>query len=140
MPDVTNRAKWLLIALCGWTVFVWGNRISNAWSSTTESTSAKVVSTALAATFLVFAAGGVLVLVRAWRRPVTAGMQRFLVLFAGWTTLVWCVRIVGILADDHGAAFKVVHVVLGLISIALALGVVRAVRRASAPAAISTPV
>jgi hypothetical protein len=139
VPDVTNRAKWLVIALCVWTVFVWGNRISNAWSSTTESTSAKVVSTMLAVSFLALAVGGAVVLVRNWTGPIAAGAQRFLVIFAGWTVVVWCVRIVGILADDHGAAFKAVHVALGLISIGLSVGVVRAVRRTTAPA-ISTAV
>lgn len=138
MPSVTTRAKWLLIALCGWTVFVWGNRISNAWSSTTEPTSAKVVSTLLAASFLALAVGGAVVLVRSWTRPVSAAAQRFLVVFAGWTVVVWCVRIVGILGDDHGAAFKTVHVVLGLISIGLAVGLVRVVRRTPAPAVSTT--
>ena len=42
---MSNRSKWLVAALCGWTFFVWGTRISNAWSSTTESTSAKVSGT-----------------------------------------------------------------------------------------------
>lgn len=126
MPGVTTRLKWLVGALCAWTVFIWGNRISNAWSSTTESTSAKVGSTVLAASFLVFAAGGVVVLVRAWRRPLGVAARRFLVAFAAWTVLVWCVRIVGIALADHDVAFKVVHAVLGLVSIGLAVAVVRA--------------
>jgi hypothetical protein len=127
--DVSNRSKWLVTALCGWTVFVWGNRISNAWSSTTESNSAKVTSTILAASFLLLAIGGIVVLVRSWAAPLSEGARNLLLVFAGWTVLVWCVRIVAILLADHAVGFKVVHAVLGLISIALALSVARAVRR-----------
>ena len=129
MLPVSNRSKWLVIALCGWTFFVWGNRISNAWSSTTESTSAKVSSTVLAASFLVFAVGGIVILVRSWTVPLTNWATNFLLGFAGWTVLVWCVRIVAIVLADHELGFKVVHAVLGLISIGLAVGVARAVRR-----------
>jgi hypothetical protein len=125
---VSTRSKTLLIALCAWTVFVWGNRIANAWSSTTETTSAKVISTLLAASFLALAAGGVVVLARSWARPVTQAARNFLTAFAAWTVAVWCVRIVGIGLADHGAGFKVVHVVLGLISMGLAVAVVRSVR------------
>lgn len=124
-----NRFRGLLGALCAWTVFVWGNRISNAWSSTTEATSGKVVSTALAASFLVFAGGGIVVLVRSWSAGLTRSSRTFLVAFAGWTIAVWCVRIVTIAVADHGVAFKVVHALLGLISIGLAVGVARAARR-----------
>jgi hypothetical protein len=127
--DVSSRAKWLVGALCAWTVFVWGNRIANAWSSTTETTSAKAISTVLAVSFLAFAVGGAVVLARSWACPLTRNAQRFLTAFAVWTVAVWCVRIVGIGLDDHGAGFKIVHVVLGLVSIALAVGVVRSVRR-----------
>jgi hypothetical protein len=131
---VSNLSKWLVTALCAWTVFVWGNRISNAWSSTTESTSAKAISTVLAASFLVLAVGGVVILARSWAAPLTNLAKNFLLVFAGWTVLVWCIRIVGIVLADHEVGFKVVHTMLGLISIALAVGVARAVRRTPAEA------
>jgi hypothetical protein len=118
-------------------VFVWGNRLSNAWSSTTESSSAKAISTVLAASFIVFALAGVALLMRSWSTGLTRSAGMFLVAFAGWTIVVWCVRIVAIAVGDHGAAFKIVHVLLGLISIGLAIGVARAVRRAPVDA-IST--
>jgi hypothetical protein len=121
----------LLGALGVWTVFVWGNRLSNAWSSTTESTGAKVVSTVLAVSFLAFALGALVVLVRWWSSPPPAGVATFVAAFAGWTLVVWVVRMVAIAVGDHGAAFKIVHVALGLVSIALAVGATRAVRSAA---------
>jgi hypothetical protein len=125
---VPTASRWLLALFTAWTVFVWGNRISNAWSSAGESTSTKVVSTVLAGSFLLLASGGIVVLVRSWRSPIGDGAVRFLVVFAGWTTLVWSVRIVLIVAADHSVGFKVVHAALGLISIALAVGVARGAR------------
>jgi hypothetical protein len=130
---VTSRCRWLLAALSAWTIFVWGNRLSNAWSSTTESTGAKVVSTVLATSFLLLAAGTVVVLVKWWTTAPPAGVATFVTAFAGWTTAVWVVRIVAIGVGDHGAGFKVVHVALGLVSIALSIGAARAVRSASNP-------
>jgi hypothetical protein len=145
VPSVTTRLKWLVGAFIAWTVFIWGNRISNAWSSATESTSAKVVSTLLAASFLAFALGAAVVLWRAWRRPLTDGARRFLAAFAGWTVLVWGVRIVGMALADHDLAFKVVHAVLGLVSIGLAVALVRSLRTTTTahsfgePGRVSTP-
>jgi hypothetical protein len=130
---VTSRSRWLLGALAAWTAFVWGNRISNAWSSPTESMGAKVVSTVLATSFLLFALGVVVVLVRCWSSSPPSGVVTFVTVFAGWTTAVWLVRMIAIAVGDHGTAFKVVHVALGLISIALAIGAARAVRSSARP-------
>ena len=47
--------------------------------------------------------------------------------------LVWVVRDAGILLADHEAAFKVVHTVLAVVSIALAALAWREARRAAAP-------
>ncbi|HVM03919.1 MAG TPA: hypothetical protein VM242_02000 [Acidimicrobiales bacterium] len=42
--------------------------------------------------------------------------------FAGWTVFVWGNRIWNILRDgEHGAAFKVVHLALALVSVAFAV-------------------
>ena len=57
--------------------------------------------------------------------PLTVGAARFLQVFCGVTVVVWVVRAVQIIASDHDVPFKVVHVVLGVISIALAAGVWR---------------
>jgi len=125
---MVGRTRWLLGALCAWTVFLWGNRISNAWSSSTESSSAKVVSTALAASFLAFAVGGVVVLVRSWRSPGADVPNGFLAAFAGWTVAVWAIRVVSIALGDHSVGFTMVHAVLGLVSIGLAVALARSAR------------
>jgi hypothetical protein len=136
----TPGARAALGALCAWTVFLWGNRISNAWSSTTESTSAKVISTILAVSFLVFALGGVVALVRAWRTPSASVPRTFLLAFAGWTVVVWVVRIGAILLADHSIPFKAVHAVLGVVSIVLAIVVARSVRSVGRPAGTTAAV
>jgi hypothetical protein len=125
---VTPVLRWSLAGLCAWTLFLWANRISNAWTSTSESTGAKVTSTVLAVVFVTFAVTGVVVLVRSWRRPDAAVPARFLLAFSAWTIGVWAVRLVGIVAGGHSVGFVVVHAVLGLVSMALAVVVARAAR------------
>lgn len=112
--------RWPLLALVAWSVFVWGNRISNTWRSTTETTGAKVTSTALALSFLLFAAAVLVIAIRAWRRPLDRIEAGVVVAFAGWTVAVWIVRMVGIVLADHVVGFKVVHTMLGVVSIVLA--------------------
>lgn len=52
--------------------------------------------------------------------------------FAAWTVWVWATRIWNVLGDDdRGVGFKLVHVGLALVSVALAVvtwGIVRRVR------------
>jgi succinate-acetate transporter protein len=73
----------------------------------------------------------------AHRTSVLAMTRRaaaFLYLFAGWTVFVWVVFIKNILpAHQFSTGFKVVHISLAIISLALAAGafaVVRGVRHA----------
>jgi hypothetical protein len=118
------RRRWALLAVfVAWTTYVWVTRITNTWGSDIETTGAKVFSTVLSGVMLALAVGGVVVLVRTWKRPLTVGAARFLQVYCGVTVVVWVVRAVQIIASDHTVAFKVVHVVLGVISIALAAGV-----------------
>ncbi len=120
------RRRWALLAVfVAWTTYVWVTRITNTWGSDIETTGAKVFSTVLSGVMLAFAVGGVVVLVQTWKRPLTVGAARFLQVFCGVTVVVWLVRAVQIIASDHDVPFKVVHVVLGVISIALAAGVWR---------------
>ena len=59
--------------------------------------------------------------------------------FAVWTLYVWVTRLYNIYKDDHDAAFKAVHTVLAVISIAFAVAcwiVVRRVRAKRAATAI----
>jgi hypothetical protein len=128
-----SRRAWAgLAAFVGWTAFIWLNRLANAWSSDTEGTADKVVSTALAVAFLAFAAYGVAVLVRTWRGPLSARAARVLQVYVGATVVVWLVRIVQISAADHEVGFKVVHAALGIVAIALGVGVWRTAEAALA--------
>ena len=120
------RRRWVLLAVfVVWTAYVWVTRIANAWGSGTETTGGKVVSTVLSGVMLALAAGSVVVLAQTWRRPLTVAAARFLQVFCGVTVVVWVVRAAQIVASDHDVPFKAVHVVLGVISIALAVGVWR---------------
>lgn len=139
---MTLRSRILLIAFVVWTAFVWVNRISNTLRSTTESAGAKTFSTILSAVILVLALGVVIVLVRSWSAGVDASGGRVLAVAAAFTVLVWLVRVPQILIADHAVGFKVVHVMLGLISVVLAaftwqIGMV-AVRSAGAARAIES--
>ena len=111
---------WPLLALVVWSAYVWSTRIRNAAGDATLSSGGKAFSIALSTTFIGFAVAGVVVLVRAWSRSLTSTESLVLKAFAGWTVLVWLVRVPMIVADGHSVPFKVVHAVLGLISIALA--------------------
>ncbi|HYF47426.1 MAG TPA: hypothetical protein VD926_14525, partial [Acidimicrobiales bacterium] len=81
---------------------------------------------ALAVAFTVV---GVALLAVAWRaRGRTLAASEVLVVraAAAWTVGVWIVRGVQIALADHEAAFVVVHLVLAVVSIALALATVHA--------------
>jgi len=117
---MTLRSRVALIAFVLWTMFVWANRISNTLRSTSESSMAKGVSVTLSVIMLALAVGVVVVLVGSWSSTVTSGGGKVLVVAAGVTALVWMVRVPQILFANHDAAFKMVHVMLGLISVVLA--------------------
>jgi hypothetical protein len=110
-----------------WTGVVWTTRIGNIWGDDALSDGEKWGRTGLALSFTVLAVVAGLALVRraAWLRPSVVAL-------AGWTTVVWVVRAAGIATGGHDAAFIAVHVVLAVVSIALAVLAWRAVT-ASAP-------
>ena len=122
--NATGRA--ILIAFVAWTAFVWISRISNTLRSTTESSGGKVFSTVLSVIMLALALAVAIVLVQGWTAAMAPASLRILQIAAIVTIVVWAVRVPQIvfLDDDptHGAGFKIVHAVLGVISIALALG------------------
>jgi len=122
---VTRRRWFGLLAFMVWTVFIWLNRLFNAWTSDTESSSAKALSTVLAVVLSGLAAASVVVLVRTWHSPLRVGAARMLQAFVVVTVAVWAVRVPLILLGDRGVPFKVVHAGLGLVAVALAVGVWR---------------
>ena len=97
-------------ALAGWTTFVWGTRVRNIVRDGGGSLSLLV-----AVAMVVLAAAVAVSLVR-------GGTPRWAVpALAAATVAAWAVRAPVILFGDHGAAFKVVHVGLALVSVALAV-------------------
>jgi hypothetical protein len=111
---------WPLIAVVVWTLYVWSTRIRNAAGDAALSSGSKAFSIGLSVTFVAFAVAGVVVLVRSWSRPRTHAENLLLRVFAGWTVVVWVVRVPMILVADHVVGFKIVHATLGLISVGLA--------------------
>ncbi|MBJ7307907.1 MAG: hypothetical protein JHC63_08585 [Acidimicrobiia bacterium] len=116
------RSRIVLLAFGLWTVFVWGNRISNTLRSE-ESASSKTFSAVLSVILLAFAVAVILVVVKAWKSQIPANGAKVLMVAAALTVVVWLVRVPMILMADHGdkdPGFKIVHVGLGAVSVVLA--------------------
>ena len=114
------------IALAVWSLLVWTTRIRNIWTDDALSTGEQWGRTALALSFtgLALAVGHAVYHRSPWLRSVVLAL-------AGWTVAVWVVRSVGIATADHEGAFIAVHLVLAVISIALAALATREVSRRS---------
>jgi hypothetical protein len=126
------RARPAVVVLVVWTLFVWSTRFGTIWSDEDLSTAGKLGRTALALSFTLLA---VAVAAAAWRAgPAT--LRSAVLALAGWTTMVWAVRSVGIVAGDHDLGFKVVHVVLAVVSVLLAAWAARSVSRTTQPEAM----
>jgi hypothetical protein len=133
--SVEPLRRWAL-ALSAWSVFVWANRLNNLRTDDVGSAAERGLSYAMSVVSLLLAAVAVAFVVRAWRRgwPEPRGAERHVLLgFAGWTVLVWSARVVDIVADWRSVGFVAVHVVLGMVSIGLAVQVWRALRPARLP-------
>jgi hypothetical protein len=111
----------VVAAAVAWTGFVWIGRIRNALADDELRGAALAGVVALSATFLVLAASALVLLVRWARGRAPTRADRAVVLAnLVWAAGVWAVRIVDIaLLDDHDAAFVVVHVALGVVSVLL---------------------
>lgn len=103
------------VALVAWTLLVWTTRIGNIWNDADLTDAEKWGRTGLALSFTVLAA---LVAVALWKRLDWQGVA--VKGLAGWTIGVWITRSFGIATGDHPGAFIAVHLVLAVISIALA--------------------
>jgi hypothetical protein len=106
--------------------------------STTESTGAKVTSTGLAIVFLTFAAATAWIVWRTRTMALSRPMAMVLGAFAVWTVGVWSVRVAFMFFADHPVGFKVVHALLGLVSVALAVPAWRAGSRRWSPEAVAS--
>jgi hypothetical protein len=123
------RTRWPVALFVPWSVFVWVTRIVNALE---DDTANKPLAVALALTVLAPAVLTGVVLVQARERPLAGAEVRLWRAFAGWSSLVWLVRGAEIAVSDRNLDFKIVHVALGAVSIALAAATVGVTRREAA--------
>jgi hypothetical protein len=120
------RTRWPAVLFVPWSLYVWVTRVVNAFGD--DDPAGRPLAVVLALSFVVPTIAVGIVLIRARRRPLTTGESRLWLALAAWTVAVWLVRGAQISMADHGMAFKVVHVAVGLGSIALAAGLARATR------------
>jgi hypothetical protein len=117
----TARTWYPVLALAGWTGFVWLVRIKNALGDDALTGGGRAIALLIAVAFLALA--GVVVWAHAtlqpWARRAAAG-------FAVASGVYWVIRMLAILGRDHSAGFKVVHAVLAAVFVGLAAWVVRA--------------
>ena len=120
------------VALAGWTLFVWGNRIRNIvrdegwvthWRMAVAVAFVVIALCLLAASLLaaVFSKG-----VAGRRVDVVRPLGSALAVVG---SIWWVVRDLGILFADHSVAFKVVHTALAVITVALSVWVFRPGKR-----------
>jgi len=116
------RCKPLAVAVFAlWTLLVWANRINNIVSR--DGGDGVDLARAIA-----FVAIGVVVAVVAVR-PMAPAIAHRVVSVGAWASIaLWATRIVTIPLGDHDIPFVVVHVVLAVISIALAVWAMRSTR------------
>lgn len=118
-----SSARLPLLAFFLWTLFVWGGRIRNALGDDALTGTGRAGTLLLAASFVVPAVLlGAGWLVSRGARPQGELLVRGTVALAAWTVAVWVVRGGDILlGGDHEVGFVVVHLVLAIVSSALAV-------------------
>ena len=95
------RRRWPVALFAVWSAYVWVTRIANAWAaSSTETATAKSISTVTAVGLLALALGTAVVLVQARRRVFRDWEITLLRTFAGLTVVVWALRVPIIVADS----------------------------------------
>jgi hypothetical protein len=118
-------ALWAVGAFVAWTLFVWIGRIRNALTDPDLTGTDRLGPLVLSTVFVVGAIvlGAVLYRDHVTATPASARLLRSVArVVGGYTIAVWIVRAGDIaLGGDHDAAFVAVHVVLAVVSTALAL-------------------
>ncbi len=111
-----------IIALVGWTLFVWGGRVRNIIADDQLAGSEYLWRLCLAVGLVALAlAAAIPLAVRSlarFQRPSALALATI-------GSLVWLARGVDILLGDHETAFIVVHLVLAAVTLALSAWVVR---------------
>lgn len=114
-PLATFRTAVVASAL--WTLFVWGTRVRNVGNDHTLGGGEKAFAYLVCAVFIGAAIAMLVLVVR--RQPHQ--LRVLLPVFAIATVAWWAVRSVFIVVHHHSWAFRVVHIVLGIISSVLAV-------------------
>jgi len=107
----------LVVASALWTLFVWGTRVRNIGNDDTLGGGEKAFAFVVCVVFIGAAIAMLAMLVTRQSARLRALLPVFAVATVGW----WVVRSVLIVAHDHSMAFRVVHIVLGIISSVLAV-------------------
>jgi fructose-specific phosphotransferase system IIC component len=114
-PSTTRRTAVVATAL--WTLFVWGTRVRNLGKDHTLGGGEKTFAFAVSAAFIAAAVVLLLLALRRRSEELRAVLPVFAIATVGW----WAVRSVFILVHHHSWAFRIVHIVLGIISSVLAV-------------------
>lgn len=131
-PVQMKVTRWPIVASSLWTMFVWGTRIRNAVSDDAMSTGEKSLAIMVSVVFLGAAVTLLLMLTRRRIDELRVILPVYAIGTVGW----WAFRSVLILVHDHGWGFRIVHIVLGIISSVLAVIAWRATQATRARAAL----
>jgi hypothetical protein len=112
-----TRPKSLIVASSLWTLFVWGTRVRNIGNDDSMGGGEKAFAFLVCALFIGAAIALLALLVTRQSTRLRTLLPVFAVATVGW----WAVRSVFIVVHDHSMAFRVVHIVLGIISSVLAV-------------------
>ncbi len=118
---------WFTPLFAGWTLFVWGGRLRNLWQE--PGPLADVSRWSLAGSIIFSVLG--LVVLGLWLAGGRGPLRAVVAVLAAFTTVIWLIRAVDIAIGDHSVPFIVVHVVLAVVSIALAVLAMRSVSSAA---------
>ena len=114
---ITKSLRNRVLASALWTVFVWGTRVRNVGNDDTLDGGEKALAFLVCAAFIGAAIAMLVMLAGRRSAPLRKLLPVFAIATVGW----WAVRSVFIVVHDHSWAFRVVHIVLGIISSVLAV-------------------
>ena len=112
-----TRLRTLVVASALWTLFVWSTRVRNVGNDDTLGGGEKAFAFFVCVVFI----GAAIAMLVLLARRRSARLRVLLSVFAVATVAWWAVRSVFIVVHDHSMAFRVVHIVLGIISSVLAV-------------------
>lgn len=124
-PVTTRRDVLVLAGAAAWTLFVWSSRVGLAAADP----SVTWLSWARIALSLTFGVVLVLLAVRSHTGTRSSWAAGVMVAFAGWMVVVWMPSLVSVLAGEYDAAFKLVHALLAIASLAVGTLVAGVARR-----------